>query len=170
MIEIIDFKGKQYPLLQTTGNAMRFAMPFAEAIIGKNKLGYDIGCKYPEWSYPNSILIDPEIDPSHDAMDLPKMSVDYIISSHCLEHLSNWVLALEHWHSRLKIGGILFLYLPNMDEQMYWRGWHNKKHVHYLNPSILKSYFEDNEHLWQKSIVTTGCDLNGSFYCIAEKI
>lgn len=141
MIETIDFNGNEYPKLQTTGNAMRFAMPFAEAIIGKGKVGYDIGCKYPEWSYPNSILIDPSIDAELDAMKLPKMMVDYIVSSHCLEHLPNWILALEHWHERLKRGGILFLYLPNMDAQVYWRGWHNKKHIHYLTPNIMSTYF-----------------------------
>ncbi len=171
MIETIEFKGETYLELQSKGNAQKFARPFAEEIIkpGFDKVGYDIGCKYAEWSLPNSLLVDPEIDSEHDAMKLPRMNVDYVFSSHCLEHLANWVDALEHWHKALKRNGILFLYLPSMEDQNYWRPWHNRKHIHYLNPDIMQKYFEDNENMWQKVFVS-GTDLNCSFYCVAEKI
>lgn len=169
MIELIQFKGDDYLKLQSEGFAAKFSMPFAESLIGKGKVGYDIGCKFAHWSYPGSILIDPEISPELDAMKLPALQVDYIHSSHCLEHLADWVGALTHWHEKLRSGGLLFLYLPNMDEQDYWRPWHNRKHLHYLNPDILNKYFGDNLHMWDK-VKVTGTDLNDSFYCIAEKI
>jgi hypothetical protein len=86
-----------------------------------------------------------------------------------LEHLPNWVKALNYWNTRLKPGGVVFLYLPDMESQTYWRGWHNTKHTHYLTPRILREYFDDNNHIWQKVFVS-GVDANNSFTCFAEKI
>jgi predicted SAM-dependent methyltransferase len=51
---------------------------------------------------------------------LPDELVDYIYSSHCLEHVDNWIETLEYWIKNLKDGGILFLYLPDFS-QKYWR-------------------------------------------------
>lgn len=168
MIDIITHKGIHYPSLQATGYALRFALPFALEIIGQGKTGYDIGCNRKEWSFPGSIPIDPEMDNHYDATCLPNVKVDYCLSSHCIEHLPNWVAALNHWHSKLHVGGILFLYLPNMDTQTYWRPWSNDSRSHFLNPYILNKYFEDNMDMWTK-VKVTGSDLNDSFYCIAEK-
>lgn len=167
MIPTIHFKGKDYPAFQTNGQASRFCMPFALEVC-KGHIGYDIGCNRSEWSLPNSILIDPVIDPEHDAMNLPKLQADYIFSSHCLEHLPNWSEALNHWHSRLKPNANLFLYLPNMDTQKYWRPWSNKKHIHYLTPAILGAYFEDNNLMW-KDVFIGNTDPYDSFIVMAVK-
>lgn len=61
-------------------------------------------------------------------------SLDYVFSSHCLEHLEDPKRALKEWIRVLKEGGILYLYLPNPD-YMPWRKesmpkWH--KHNFYL--------------------------------------
>lgn len=166
MIETIHFAGRDYPAFQTNGQASRFCMPFALEVLKGVIL--DIGCAKAEWSFPGAILIDKAIDPSHDAMDLPKLNVDGIFSSHCLEHLPDWVGALDHWHTRLKTNSNLFLYLPNMDTQKYWRPWSNKKHIHYLTPAILKAYFEDNNLMW-KDVFISETDLYDSFIVIAVK-
>lgn len=167
MYETITFNGKHYPKLQSEGHASQYAIPFAKKIIGTGKTGYDIGCKKEEWSYPNSILIDPEIDPSHDAMNLPDMKVDYIFSSHMLEHYEgSWTKVLDYWHSVLHDGGILFLYLPSPFQE-YWLPHNNQKHIHVLFPDMVAKYLHDRN--WKNIFVTQGFDLNCSYYAIAEK-
>ncbi len=172
MIETIEYKGSIYPKLQAEGFAAQYAFPFAQKFC--KGLGFDIGCMKKEWAFPGSWGIDPLIN-YYDAMHLPTddkdyLHADYIFSSHCLEHLTDWVAALDYWNVCLKSGGVLFLYLPNMDIQQYWQPQNNRKHKHYLNPHILGSYFRDRPQLWKRSLVTEGADLNASFYAIAEKI
>lgn len=170
MIEIIRFKDKKYPILQSQGFASQYAFPLAQKVIGKKDVVFDIGYCNPDWMYPGAIGIDITKGDGFDAMKLPPIQADAIFSSHCLEHLPNWVDALEYWHSKLKKYGVLFLYLPNMHHQLYWRNWHNKKHIHFIEPAIFQMYFEDNQEMWVNSFVTEGYDLNGSFYAISEKI
>jgi len=61
-------------------------------------------------------------------------TLDYVFSSHCLEHLERPKEALEEWIRVLKKGGLLYLYLPHSD-YLPWRKesmprWH--KHNLYL--------------------------------------
>ncbi len=168
MIETIEYKGSIYPKLQAEGFAAQYAFPFAQKFC--KGIGFDIGCMRKEWSYPGSIEIDKSFNDGYDAMNLMQTPVDYIFSSHCLEHLTDWVAALDYWATRIKSGGVLFLYLPNMDYQKYWRPQNNRKHKHYLNPHIITTYFMDRKCLWSKFFITEGHDLNSSFYAIAEKI
>ena len=42
-------------------------------------------------------------------------SMDYVFSSHCLEHIENDWQALREWWRVLKSGGYLVLYLPHRD-------------------------------------------------------
>ena len=161
-MDVINYKGLTYPHFQCEGHAAQFAIPYAKHIC-KGK-GYDIGCGRVEWALPGAIPIDINIDGS-DAMNLPDKKVDYIFSSHCLEHLTDWVGALIHWDSRLKIGGSLFLYLPDYSQE-YWRPWHNRKHLHVLTPNIITDCLKD---LGYKNIFASGVDLNNSFMIIAEK-
>ena len=169
MIETISFNGKNYPLLQSQGFASQYAFPFAEKMC--KGLGYDIGCMKREWALDGAIPIDIDFKDGYDAYRLPKQQfgIDYIFSSHCLEHLPDWVAALEYWHSELKEGGVLFLYLPNMDEQEYWRPWNNRKHIHYFNPEIFRKYMAGKGgDLWENVFITES-DLNASFYVVANK-
>jgi SAM-dependent methyltransferase len=164
-INTIQFKNEIYPEFQSKGNAAKFAIPYATQVC--NGVGYDIGCNRPEWSLPNSIIWDVAIDEKQDALNLPKLEVDYIFSSHCLEHLPNWVEAIEHWTSRLKHGGVLFLYLPDYS-QLYWRPYHNRKHIHSFTNEMIFDYLRDTQ--CYKNIFVSGVDLNNSFMVMAEKI
>lgn len=163
MIETIEFKGTKYPAFQSSGFAARFIFPFAlEVCKGK---GYDIGCNREEWKLPGAIGVDPMLGGILNAMNLPPEKVDYIFSSHCLEHLERWVDVLEYWHNKLKDGGVLFLYLPHPSQE-YWKPWHNRKHVNVLSPEIIYEYLYDTG--W-KNIFVGNCDLNNSFAAMAEK-
>jgi len=163
MVETIEFNGIKYPKFQSTGNAAQFAIPYALHVC--KGVGYDIGGNRIEWSFPNSILVDPLITPEYHAMKLPIDPVDYIFSSHCLEHLDRWVDVLDYWYNNLKAGGVLFLYLPDFTQQ-YWLPWNNRKHVNIFTPQIINKYFVDKGF---KNIFCSGVDLNNSFMIMGEK-
>lgn len=168
MIETIFFKGENYPKFQSEGFAAKFAFPFAEQLC--KGIGVDIGCNRNEWKYKDAIGIDPNLENcDYDAYNFPYDNLDYIFSSHCLEHLPDFTKALEYWNSKLRSGGVLFLYLPDLDTQKYWRVWSNRKHLFHTSPNVLKMYFEDNLDKW-RNIFVSGTDLNNSFYAVAEKI
>lgn len=162
-MQVIEFKNKKYPYFQGQGNASQFAIPFAKHFC-KGR-GYDIGCMKPEWSFPGSIPIDLDFDDPWDANNLPEGEIDYIFSSHCLEHVDDWVETLLYWTGKIKVGGTLFLYLPHYDQE-YWRPWNNKKHKHVLTSEMIVNFMEDNKY---KNIFSTQRDLNHSFMVVGEK-
>lgn len=164
MIETIEFKNIKYPKFQSEGNAAQFAIPFAKHLcIGK---GVDVGCNKLEWAFPGAIPVDPVLN-GFDAVHFPDdcNELDYIFSSHCLEHLDNWVDVLEYWYSKLKIGGVLFLYLPDYSQE-YWRPWNNRKHKNIFTEKIIKDYLISNGYI---NVYSSQVDLNNSFMVIGEK-
>lgn len=190
MIEIINYKNQIYPSFQSKGFASEFAIPYAKKVC--RGIGVDVGCNRIEWMYEgtisnsknvtnydiwysdamssnnisNSFPIDPVIN-RYDALNFPDNcnNLDYIFSSHCLEHLQNWVVVLDYWTSKLKNGGVLFLYLPDYS-QVYWRPWNNRKHLNILTPNILNDYLVDKGY---SKIFVSSIDLNNSFMVMAEK-
>lgn len=186
MIEEIEYKGHLYPKFQSEGFASQFAIPFAKKVC--RGIGVDVGCNRLEWGYcvelyredydkwyqsamsshseANSFPIDPIIN-NYTALDFPKncKDLDYIFSSHCLEHIDDWVSVLDYWKSKLKDGGVLFLYLPDYS-QVYWRPWNNRKHLTIFTPQIVEDYLLDRGY---KKIFKSGVDLNNAFTIMAEK-
>ena len=162
-MKTIRFNKKEYPVFQTNGNAARFIMPFAQEVC-KGK-GLDIGCGKEDWSLPGSIPIDIEFTDKWHATLLPNYKYDYVFSSHCLEHLMDWVKVLDYWATRIKKNGVLFLYLPDYSQE-YWRPWNNTKHVNILKPEYIRDYLEHNK--WKK-IMVSGVDLYNSFAVCAQK-
>jgi predicted SAM-dependent methyltransferase len=170
-LDRIQFKNYSYPKFQGCGNAAQFAIPYAQNVLYGDKI--DIGCNREDWKYPGAIAVDPVLN-QYDAFNLPHNrnsktgEWDGIFSSHCLEHINDWVKALELWHAFLKPGGILFLYLPDCENQVYWRPWHNRKHVNYMTPAIIGQYFSDMSDMWDDFVVSE-VDLNCSFMSYASK-
>jgi len=163
MIKTITYKGTDYPKFQDEGNASQFAIPFAlHTCKGE---GYDIGCMKKEWSFPGSTPIDLSFNDDYHASNLPKQGVDYIFSSHCLEHIDDWVMTMDYWRDTLKDGGTLFLYLPDYSQE-YWRPWNNNKHRNMFSPQIIEDYLKDRGY---KNIFVSGVDLNNAFMIMAEK-
>ena len=164
ILKVVEYNNKTYPSFQAEGYAAQFAIPYAKHFC--QGVGYDIGCNRVEWSLPGSIPIDPNINQAFDAISLPHTNVDYIFSSHCLEHLDDWIEAVAYWYKCLKSnGGILFLYLPHYSQE-YWRPWNNKKHKHVLQPEIVKDFML---YLGFQNIFISGIDLNNSFMIVGEK-
>lgn len=120
---IFEYKGKRYPEYLKHGNQCQYVLPIAQQFcVG---LGLDIGCS--RWPFPNAIPV--ELTDGGDAMHLPKGEFDFVFSSHCLEHLDDPIAALDHWKTRIKPGGVLFLYLPDPDME-YWKPQNCRKHRH----------------------------------------
>jgi hypothetical protein len=162
-MEFVSFKDNKYLHFQSLGNASQFAIPYAKHYC--KGIGYDIGFCKEEWKFPGAIGIDLSLDNGYHADSLPDEEVDYIYSSHCLEHVDNWVNTLELWISKLKKDGVLFLYLPDFS-QVYWRPWHNRKHQHCFTPEIIREFLKDKD---MKNIYCSGIDLNNSFMFICQK-
>lgn len=110
--------------------------------------GIDLGCG-PNKAFPHFIGVDSckdtelfhiEIKPDVVCEDACKLdfidagTLDFVFSSHLLEHIEDTHAALTEWWSRLKVGGHLVLYLPHRD--LYPRiGTHgsNPDHKHDFN-------------------------------------
>lgn len=159
-MDLIEYRGSNYPKFQTEGFASQFSIPYALKFCKGH--GYDIGYGKDEWKFPGSNGID--LKDGTDALSLPEDIVDYIYSSHCLEHLPNWIEALDHWISRIKSGGILFLYLPDFSQE-YWRPWNNRKHKQIMNPDQIREYLV---HKKCSNIFMSGTDLNNSFMVVCS--
>jgi len=112
-----EYRGELYPEYLHRGNAASFIQEKAQAYCQGR--GIDIGAN--EWPFPGAIAIDE--GETENALRLDRFapaSLDYVFSSHCLEHVTQWHDALRLWISKLKVGGVLFLYLPH-ESNLLWR-------------------------------------------------
>ena len=133
---IFEYKGGKYPEYLKMGNAAAFIAPMAQFFC--NGRGLDIGAG--KWPLRGAMPID--VDRGGNAMSLPANAYDFIFSSHCLEHLPDYVAAIDHWKTRLKPGGVLFLYLPHPDME-YWLPQNNRKHLHQFRPGDIARVLRD---------------------------
>lgn len=143
-MKLIRFMERDYPEFLSHGNHAQYILPVAKQILGDKTLGVDVGCKKPEWAYPGALLADIAIDDPWHALNLPHYGeLEYIFSSHCLEHIVEWKETLHYWKHALKSGGIIFLYLPHTDQE-YWdtRFMTTKRHVNNFSPEQLEYYFK----------------------------
>ncbi len=158
---VFTYKDTLYPDIIRRGNACKFCLPFAQAFcIGE---GLDIG-GVEDWSFPGATLVNVIHENGYDAYTLPEGLYDYIFSSHTLEHVEDYVQALETWKTHLKPGGVLFLYLPHPDME-YWRPENNRKHKHLFYPEDMKRCLETLG--FKDVLTTTGHDLYWSFTIVA---
>lgn len=112
-----EYEGKFYPDYLTVGGAVFGALRTAKKYCQGQ--GIDVGAS--AWSFPGAVAIDPALGPTAPRIeDIPPASQDYVFSSHTLEHIADWRSALRDWVSKLRPGGVLFLYLPH-PECGLWR-------------------------------------------------
>ncbi len=112
------YQGRFYPDYLTVGGASYCI--FREALRFCRGHGIDVGAGL--WPLPGAIAVDVLRGPGvgKTASDFEDGSLDYLFSSHCLEHIENWREALGEWFRKLRPGGIIFLYLPH-PECAIWR-------------------------------------------------
>jgi SAM-dependent methyltransferase len=108
-----EYKGRYYPDYLTAGGAShaiaREALKFCKG------RGVDVGSGY--WPLPGAAALDAARGPgaTRSIRDFEPATLDFVFSSHCLEHIAAWEAELDLWIDRLKPGGVLFLYLPHPD-------------------------------------------------------
>lgn len=165
---IFEYKRDLYPEYLKNGGASRYISPIAKEFC--KGTGVDIGCgKWPlsgaqgfdsnvlahndsRWSEACDVKVEPE-------------SQDYVFSSHCLEHLENPIKALEHWLSKIKPGGVLYVYLPHPDME-YWLPQNCRKHLHSWRPEAMGKIFED---LGLEGVLFSERDMYWSFSVVGFK-
>src|SRR6266568_4143660 len=100
--------------------------------------GIDIGGGYdPLWNYHELFPFmtacqnwDVDDGDAQQMPDVPDARFDFVHSSHCLEHMADPYVALEHWFRILKPGGHLIVLVPDEDlyEQGVWPSTWNADH------------------------------------------
>lgn len=163
---IFTYRGVQYPEYLKQGNAMQHIAATA-AYFCKGK-GIDVGGG--KWPLPAAELcvdsgkLNGKVDLA-GADYLPGDDWDYIFSSHCLEHLPNPVATIEYWKTKLRVGGVLFLYLPHPD-MVYWRPQNCRKHLHSWYPEQMADLLRD---LGFAKVIHSERDLAWSFSVVGFK-
>jgi SAM-dependent methyltransferase len=107
------YKERFYPDYLTVGGASHAI--FREALKHCKGHGVDVGAGH--WPLPGAIALDLLRGPGRkrSIRDFDDGTLDYVFSSHCLEHIAEWEAELAVWIDKIKPGGTLFLYLPHPD-------------------------------------------------------
>lgn len=161
------YRGEWYPDYLANHAAASFIINKAQSFC--RGAGLDIGAG--RCPFPGAVPVEDEKD--QNAFCLNRMadgSLDYVFSSHCLEHLQDWPAALCLWISKLRPGGVLFLYLPH-ESMALWRPgglWAGGDHkwsptVEILIPWLREAGLEIIEY-------EKGRDDYWSFYIAARKV
>lgn len=108
-----EYRGIFYPDYLTVGG-VGHAIAHKALLFCKGH-GIDVGAGY--WPLSGSIAVDPYRGPGigKTVSDYDDESLDYVFSSHCLEHIDEWQVVLHKWLKKLKPGGVVFLYMPHPD-------------------------------------------------------
>lgn len=108
-----EYRERFYPDYLTVGGACHAI--FKQALKYCSGHGVDVGAGL--WPLPNAIPVDVWRGPgvAKTISEFSQASLDFVFSSHCLEHNENWEVLLQEWISKVKRGGIIFLYLPHPD-------------------------------------------------------
>lgn len=147
------YKDELFPAYLKTGNACQFIAPVARHFCRGH--GLDIGAG--RWPLEGAIPVDRQN--GDDVLALPFGSLDFVFSSHCLEHLDDPIAALRHWKSLLRPGGVLFLYLPHPSMQ-YWLPQNCAKHRHAWWPEDMAQIVAD---LGFENVIRSERDMAWSF-------
>lgn len=137
------YMGKFYPDYLTVGGASHAI--FREALKYCQGIGIDIGAGL--WPLPGAIPVDIQrgLGLQNRVSDFRDRSLDYVFSSHCLEHIKEYRQALIEWTTKLRAGGILFLYLPHPGCAIWHPGspFVGDGHKWIPTPQIIKQTFQE---------------------------
>ncbi|CAK0781309.1 Class I SAM-dependent methyltransferase [Gammaproteobacteria bacterium] len=127
-----------YPGYLERGDAAAFCIYHARRYcLGQ---GIDIGAGRSPFPGARAIEDRPEENAYHIVEE--NQALDYVFSSHCLEHLLRWPEALNEWRRVLKPGGTLYLYLPHPACRMWQPEILRHHHVWQPEPDRLAAYLE----------------------------
>jgi len=161
------YRGELYPDYLNHGNACSFIRE--KALLYCSGKGIDVGAD--EWPLPGSVPVREEKHQNAFSLDaFPDASLDFVFSSHCLEHLRPWKKALRLWIRKLKPGGRLFLYLPHESMKLWRRAgpWVGLRHEWTPTWEVLVPFLE--QHGVKVAEVDKGRDSYWSFYIAGRRI
>lgn len=105
--------------------------------------GVDIGGG--NWPLPGARPIEDCMEENAYLIREHSKSLDFVFSSHCLEHLNRPERALKEWIRVIKPGGILYLYLPHPDYIPWRKESMPKWHKHNLHLQDVLAWLEGIE-------------------------
>lgn len=154
---------KLYPQYLKSGGAVD-AVKYLALNYCKGK-GVDVGSGI--WPLTNSRPVENNEAENAYKLNDKDEALDYVFSSHLMEHLDNHQVALEEWRRVLIPGGILFLYLPHPVCKM-WAPEVLKEHVWMPDPLYLSKYLPDiGFQIVEMSFLP---DAMMSYYLVCKKI
>ena len=161
------------PLTDGCSNGNQVAWVRDKALQYCKGKGVDIGCEGHKLS-PETIGVDIVKHPGVDVISTPEKmwdhfefdELDYVFSSHCLEHIGAWESAINIWVSLLKKGGILFLYLPFAEIAPGWSKKIMPQHKHDFTPEQILSWIIGATTI---RLLEFKVDEYGSFYIVGFK-
>ncbi|NQT06290.1 MAG: methyltransferase domain-containing protein [Candidatus Omnitrophica bacterium] len=161
-----SYRGELYPEGINDGNRSPLIAEKAKEFCKGN--GIDVGAG--ERPFPGAIPVEDELKQNAYKLDnFPDGTLDYVFSSHCLEHLKRWDAALKLWIKKLKRGGILFLYLPHESMRLWNPGspWVGSAHKWIPTYGVLNEFLSKNG----MEIINHDPDRDRywSFYIVAKK-
>lgn len=127
--------------------------------------GVDIGAGV--WSLDGAKAVENNTDENAYKLLEIDNSLDYIFSSHLLEHLEDHKKAIEEWTVKLKSNGVLFMYLPHPSCHM-WKKENLKYHFWNPDPFYLENLFL-NDKRFDIEYISYMPDGYMSFVCIVRK-
>lgn len=127
--------------------------------------GVDIGAGI--WSLDGAKAIEDETDENAYKLLEKDASLDFVFSSHLLEHLERPLDAIDEWEKKLKVGGVLFMYLPHPACHM-WKKENLKYHLWNPDPFYLEQLFS-NDTRFDIEYISYLPDGYMSFVCILKK-
>jgi SAM-dependent methyltransferase len=130
--------------------------------------GIDVGAG--AWPLKGAYAI--EDNPHENAYKLNRFeenSLDFVFSSHCVEHLDRWPEAIGLWIDKLKSGGVLFIYVPH-ESMVLWRPGEAMGLQHVWSPTykVLNPWLE--KHNMRIVEFEPKHDQYWSFHIVAKKI
>jgi SAM-dependent methyltransferase len=152
-----------YPGFLARGDATAFCQYHAKGFCQGR--GVDVGAG--RRAFPGARPIEDRADENAYRLAEADGALDYVFSSHCLEHLERWAEALMEWRRVLKPGGILYLYLPHPACRM-WRSSVLPHHVWQPEPDGLAAHLRSiGFEIVESSLFP---DAYLSFYIVARRI
>lgn len=160
------YRGALYPDYLNQGNATAFIAE--RALKYCRGVGLDIGAEGQPLTGATPIRNERFQNP-YSLGAFPDSSLEYVFSSHSLEHLDRWREALRLWIRKLRPGGFLVLYLPH-ESMMMWRRcgpWVGMAHKWTPTYQVLLPFLEDRN----MKIVeyNPGRDVYWSFHIVARR-
>ena len=79
---------------------------------------------------------------------VPEANLDFVYSSHCLEHLLSVITALENWLRVLKPKGFLYVVVPDyvLYEKLTWPSRFNPEHRYSFSTTISREQVNRQNH------------------------